>query len=104
MKRRGQAMVPKSTVIQTQCDGCGRVVDGDPDDWVEIRTGHEDWGNDSIEANREFDACSPQCFVRVLEDAVEDYDADELTPTFYARVSDTLSYDFARGLVEMLTP
>lgn len=63
----------KETVIGEvmKCDVCGKIIyDSRKDDgilmhnnqhWWSLTTGHNDWGNDSIDSVEQYDICSPEC-------------------------------------------
>lgn len=63
----------KKVTIGRVCDCCGQklkpVYDYRPDDfnYFYICTHHYDWGNDSVESYESFDACSPECALKLVE-------------------------------------
>lgn len=97
-KRYAEMMVKKNAVQSTLCDACGKRAEGDPDDWVGVRWGHNDWGNDSVESGDDWDACSPACLLKLLRRAAEDYDDEYAQPTFYLYVSGGLNLEWAKAL------
>lgn len=61
-----------------RCDACGRYqsVDEDryashtfePEGWVSFGSGHNEWGNDSVDSDDRHDVCSFACYVAVMRD------------------------------------
>ena len=56
------------------CDCCGKRIEvvrklpfGDEYNFFHISTHHSDWGNDSIDSWESYDACSPECAVKMAE-------------------------------------
>ena len=57
------------------CDYCGKEIkpidtyrpNSDEYNYFYICTHHHDWGNDSIESYESFDACSPECALKLAE-------------------------------------
>lgn len=56
-------------VVGYQCDVCHNKIH---DDYWHLRTGHTDWGNDSVESVRSFDLCSKDCVLAKLLDYFKD--------------------------------
>ena len=46
----------------TYCDICKKEIDTNKGYW-EVITGHNDWGNDSIDSIESFDVCSENCLI-----------------------------------------
>lgn len=97
-RHTGAEMIRKEMVLSTTCDNCGKTEPGEPDEWVHVSTGHNDWGNDSIEATNYLDACSGPCFLALMKREVENYEPTYGTPTFYAYPG-RLDYVFLKSLV-----
>lgn len=73
MRNYADIQVTQRGVQSTTCDGCGKFAQGEPEDWVHLTCGHEDWGNDSIDSQEDRDACSGACLLKVLDEIVKDY-------------------------------
>lgn len=97
-RRHGEEMVRKYQTLSTTCDICGKTENGEPEEWVHISTGHSDWGNDSVEAGDQLDACSGPCFLALMKREVEGYEPIQGTPTFYAYPG-RMDYVFLKSLV-----
>ena len=48
------------------CDVCGNKIDDDMNYW-DLQTGHNDWGNDSVDSIENFDICSERCLKEKFE-------------------------------------
>lgn len=74
----------KETVVARvrKCDVCGKVIRDSRDkiktgkrtDYWKLTTGHNDWGNDSIESIESFDICSPKCLQKKFDEYIKDSD------------------------------
>lgn len=84
----GVKMVEMNVVRQVVCDGCGRAEEGEPEDWLHVRSSHDDWGNDSCDSFEYHDVCSARCFLAVALQVVRDYGTGHTRPTL------SLSVDF----------
>lgn len=71
----------KTIVIGKECDICGKPIEpvtkGVPFAkknglYFTIRTGHRDWGNDSIDSIERRDACSAECVDRAMHEYYAD--------------------------------
>ena len=62
-------MVEEKVVVERKlfCDKCGKEIK--PGHYFKVTTGHEEWGNDSIDSIEDHDYCSYLC----LEEALSDY-------------------------------
>ena len=56
--------------------------------YFKVTTGHNDWGNDSIESYEYFDVCSSECLRKKFEEYVEDSGDD--------RYPNTMCFDVER--------
>jgi len=65
-----EVTVVKNIEIGISCDVCGGKID--KDFFYQITTGHEDWGNDSVESIEERDVCSDECLRAELEAYLEE--------------------------------
>ena len=54
------------------CDECGKEIKAG---YWSLRTGHNDWGNDSIESVEHFDLCSPDCAREKFEEYIKESDS-----------------------------
>lgn len=50
------------------CDNCKKEVSTNtlPNDWHEFTSGHDEWGNDSVDSIESYHVCSPACYFGVL--------------------------------------
>ena len=94
-RKYGERLVKREQVTSVTCDGCGKTVSEEQDDWYCFSSYHEDWGNDSIESQEYWDACSGACYLKVVRKVVDDY-GEHQNPTLTV---DDKSYAFARGMV-----
>lgn len=94
----GLKMVEKHTVTEVRCDGCGKVVRDEQDDWVDFSSYHSDWGNDSIDSHDQWDACSAACYLKIVRKVLDDY-GETTHPTLTV---DGKSYAFARDMLKVL--
>jgi hypothetical protein len=87
--------VEKSVHVGTVCDSCGKTWRKPPEpknspfltaeerveaerrraedpywSWHNFDRHHSDWGNDSVESRESYDACSPECYLSLLAEAV----------------------------------
>lgn len=97
-QRWAETMVKKYAVVSTRCDNCHKTASGDPDDWVELSWGHNDWGNDSVESGDRWHACSPPCLMALFKRVAEEYEPVPKHPTLYVHVMGSLNYDWVRAL------
>lgn len=72
-QRSACEMVPKTIIVETTCDGCGKRAAKQPYDWLHFHSSHGDWGNDSSESFEYHDACSARCFVDIARRVAADY-------------------------------
>lgn len=91
----GTKMVQQHTIIEQTCDGCGKVVRDNPDEWYEFYSSHNDWGGDSLESRREHDSCSGVCYLKIVKAIVNDY-GTRPNPTLLV---DGKSYEFLKTMV-----
>lgn len=112
MKTYGKKLVEQRKVLQTRCDNCGKVANEDPEEWVSLHYGHDDWGNDSIESWKELDACSAGCLLSLLKKISEEYKVPvygfkenrKPQPTLRVIFMDSLKYDVVKALGELEIP
>lgn len=102
-QRTETQMVPRQTVMSTTCDNCGKTENGEPDGWVHFGTGHGDWGNDSVDSWRYFDACSADCFLALMRKRLDEYGEPGPHPSFSVSI-DGFDYGFARSLIAEVVP
>ena len=76
-----KTIVIRDCVVGKKCDVCGKdippivILDrcGEPGyDYYEVKTHHNDWGNDSVDSYEYFDACSPDCAYKLWEEYIRD--------------------------------
>ena len=58
------------------CDICGKEVGKSKGYW-KVTTGHNDWGNDSIESIEQFDVCSDTCLKVKFVEYIDESDVSE---------------------------
>lgn len=94
IKEYKQVAQYKEVTIGFKCDNCGKFHSSKilPNDWHEFIARHYDWGNDNCDSYEYYMACSPECYAKLLHQAVEDY---KESPT--AEI-DKFSIYFARRL------
>lgn len=56
----------------THCDVCDGVIQDTKDAYWELTTGHNDWGNDSIDSIEHFDICSEACLREKFDEYVRE--------------------------------
>ena len=63
-------------IVGRKCDVCGKEIeksyDGRNYNYFVIHTHHSDWGNDSVDSHKYYDACCPACVMKFTKDYVED--------------------------------
>ena len=65
------------TVTGVECDMCNEIIPvkaklfDRPDHYFEVMTGHNDWGNDSVDSYETHDIC-PKCVAKFIEDYLKD--------------------------------
>ena len=77
MKIRETKEVTEKRVVTIgyKCDNCGKIHNGDfPEDWHEFSGHHNSWGNDSCDSYEYYMACSPECFAKLLQQAVKEFE------------------------------
>ena len=86
-----QVVENKSVVVGHKCDNCGTTHIGYdfPDDWHEFN-GHY-CEQDGYETQENYTACSPYCYAKLLQKAVDDFRFG------YAEI-DGMTYAFASTL------
>jgi len=74
-------VVMKSCMVGKKCDVCGKDIKptvlprryGEPFyDYYEVIMQHNDWGNDSVDSYKHFDACSPDCAYTLWKQYIRD--------------------------------
>jgi len=88
----------ESVTIGYKCDNCGEIHIGVaiPNSWHEFNGHHHSWGNDSIESYEYYLACSPECYAKLLQKAVNDFER------YNDAEIDDFEIDFAKRLSEFL--
>lgn len=62
------------TDVHLICDCCGKEVENKSYYW-RVCTGHNDWGNDSVDSIESYDLCSDECFKKTIDEFLgEGYD------------------------------
>lgn len=76
-----EKMIKTKIVVdrKVMCDVCNKEIEGE--NYYEVTTGHEDWGNDSIESVENFDICSNEC----LDVKIEEFSKEE-SKTKYIKI------------------
>ena len=54
----------QKTLVDTICDICEKHI---ASNGYEVTTGHNDWGNDSVDSVEYHDICSDECLKKELE-------------------------------------
>ena len=69
----------ESVIVGRECDICGNVIEivkragNIPQyNYFVIHTWHHDWGNDSIDSHKYYDACCPECVMNFTKKYVQD--------------------------------
>jgi hypothetical protein len=88
--------------LRDKLDACGKSVNGEPDDWTEIESYHNDWDNDSVESRHDQVACSAQCLGTLLEGEVSGYTVQG-EATLRVKIG-TMDYGTAKALVALIDP
>ena len=72
-----KAIIEKECVIAKRCDACGKNIPPisksfprEHTPYYEIKTHHNDWGNDSIESYEYKDACSLECALKICQEYI----------------------------------
>lgn len=65
-------------IVGRKCDICGKNIEKRNGfyNYFVIHTWHHDWGNDSIESHRHYDACCPECVMKFTQEYVGNSFAD----------------------------
>ena len=64
--------VEQKIVVQTQCDICKKLAEGDgPDGWLSLSSGHSEWGNDSVDSMDHHDVCSYACCMTAVREVFD---------------------------------
>jgi hypothetical protein len=80
------------------CDCCRKVIydSSNKDDvcskdisYWEVKTGHHDYGNDSVIDNENFDICSPECLHKVLGQYTRNIEGHS---TYYIKIKQKVHY------------
>ena len=76
LEYRETRIIGGNVVVGYKCDNCGAEHNTPtlPDDWHEFSGQHNNWDNDSIESYKEYTACSPECYVKLLCKAVKEFE------------------------------
>ena len=88
----------KRKVTGIKCDICGKIIPVnkgiDISKYFAVRTGHNDWGNDSYESVKNYDIC-PDCIIKFTTEYLQ-----TTTGTEYLEVQTTYATDYNRYEVE----
>lgn len=107
MRNRRETSIVKKVVVSTTCDHCGKVAEGrktyggdrdTPEGWHHFWSGHSDWGNDSVEAHEDWDACSWECYVAIVRKVFDEY--NEWTKSHQTLKVDDMDWQFVREMLE----
>lgn len=74
--------------IAIKCDICGKIIKEEIDKtptgaafktkrYYYVRTGHDDWGNDSVDSIESFDVCSEECLSKKFNEYIENTPVNE---------------------------
>lgn len=62
-------------IIGRKCDICGKDIEKTNDErsynYFVIHTWHSDWGYDSIDSHKYYDACCPECVMEFTKEYIE---------------------------------
>ena len=88
----------REVIIGIKCDGCGKIHNGEsmPEGWHEFSAHHNHWGNDSVDSWNWYTACSPECYSRLLDETISEYEE------YWSSKIDGFSIDFAKNLSNFL--
>ena len=64
------------------CDVCNSVIDDNGAYW-ELTTGHNDWGNDSVDSIEYFDICSDACLKAKFVEYAKESGASEWNTMYF---------------------
>ena len=99
MQHERKEMVQKRIVYRTDCDGCGKTGEGaEPYGWVRFNSHHGDWSNDSVDSWEHHDACSFDCYLKIVQQVIADYEKWGV-PRYPTLVIDGKDLQFARSMV-----
>jgi len=72
--------VEKDVIIAVKCDICSTQVDSTdyevPDTWHQFASSHNSWGDESWTSHKQYDVCSPKCFIAKLHSVVKELKTD----------------------------
>ena len=70
----------KRKITGIKCDICGKIIPVnkglDNSRYFAVRTGHNDWGNDSCESVKSYDTC-PDCIIKFTTEYLQDVEGTE---------------------------
>ena len=69
----------KRNVTGVRCDVCEKIISvnrGVASRYFNVRTGHNDWGNDSCDSIEHFDFCCYDCLQKFFEEYFKDNESD----------------------------
>ena len=80
----------QKVVVGHKCDICNKISKGkiEPESWHCFSSGHQSWGNDSIESIEWYLVCSPECYIEAIKVSIKDVadyqgaEIDEMTGKF----------------------
>lgn len=91
-KQYATEQIQRRVVSHTTCDGCGKSAKDEPNGWTSVTSGHYDWGNDSVDSQDDYDACSQRCLQSLLAKIHKDYGSRPY-PTLYVAVRINHDYE-----------
>jgi hypothetical protein len=88
----------REVVVAVICDNCGKEHKGNemPDDWHILTACHDEWGNDSIDSYEKYMACSSECYIKLLNKIIIEYDS------YPSTMINEMSIDFAKKLINFI--
>ena len=64
-------IVTKNVTVKRICDNCHKEIQMESDskyyNYFHVSTHHNDWGNDSCDSYMDYDACCPDCAIKMAE-------------------------------------
>ena len=93
-----KVITEKEVIISVICDNCGNQhqVEELPEGWHEFEGHHYEWGNESCESVEKYIACSPECYIKLLEKSVNNF------AEYRTAVIDGFNIGFAKTLIKKI--
>jgi hypothetical protein len=88
----------RNVTIGYRCDNCCKIHNGNSiaEDWHHFSAHHNSWGKDSWESYEYYTACSPECYAKLLQRAVEEF------KEYHDAQIDNFEIDFAKRMSNFL--